>query len=108
MAQAAPDKSCAWQSLDASVLHKLILENALGIGDEQLVSQSNVEYVKDKGDTVVESIAKVDAGQKQVVFFMNPTKMEQIQAVADKGERMPQKSTFFFPKIYTGLTINKL
>ena len=108
MAKAALNKSSAWQSLDASALHKLILENALGIGDEQLACQSNVEYIKDKGDAVVESIAKVDAGQKQVVFFMNPTKMEQIQAVADKGERMPQKSTFFFPKIYTGLTINKL
>jgi uncharacterized protein (DUF1015 family) len=50
----------------------------------------------------------VEAGQKQAVFFMSPTKVEQIQMVAEHGERMPQKSTYFFPKVHSGLTINKL
>jgi uncharacterized protein (DUF1015 family) len=50
----------------------------------------------------------VDGEKNQVVFFMNPTRIEQVQQVAAAGEKMPQKSTFFYPKIFTGLTINKL
>jgi len=55
-----------------------------------------------------ESIVKVDAGVRQAAFFMNPVKMQQLKLVTDAGEKMPQKSTYFYPKIYTGLTINKL
>jgi uncharacterized protein (DUF1015 family) len=105
---AAPEKSRPWRSLDVSVLHKLILAELLGIGEKELAAASNVEYVKDNSDIVDELVDKIDAGDKQVVFFMNPTKIEQIQMVADHGERMPQKSTYFYPKIHTGLTINKL
>jgi uncharacterized protein (DUF1015 family) len=104
----ASEKSSSWRSLDVSVLHKLVLEKLLGIDEKQLASQSNVEYIKDTDNAIDESIDKVDAGQKQVAFFMNPPKMEQIQMIADQGEKMPQKSTYFYPKIYTGLTINKL
>lgn len=103
-----PDKSSAWRSLDVSVLHKFVLEKLLGVGEEQLASGGNVEYVKDTPNAVGESIAKVDNGQKQVVFFMNPVKMKQIEMVTAAGEKMPQKSTYFYPKIHTGLTINKL
>lgn len=108
MDSAAPEKSPAWRSLDVSVLHKLILERLLGIDEAKLAKGENVEYVKDTGNKVDELISKIDSGEKQVVFFMNPPKIEQIQMVADQGERMPQKSTYFYPKIYTGLTINKL
>jgi uncharacterized protein (DUF1015 family) len=108
MDKAAPQMSKAWQSLDVSVLHKLILEKFLGIGEKQLASESNIEYIKDVGNAIDESIASVDGGKNQVVFFMNPTRIEQVQQVAAAGEKMPQKSTFFYPKIFTGLTINKL
>jgi uncharacterized protein (DUF1015 family) len=108
MDSVAPEKSSPWRSLDVSVLHKLILEKILGIDEKRLASQSNVQYIKDTDNAIDESIDKVDAGQKQVAFFMNPPKIEQIQMVADRGEKMPQKSTYFYPKIYTGLTINKL
>jgi uncharacterized protein (DUF1015 family) len=108
MDSAAPEKSRPWRSLDVSVLHKLILAELLGIGEKQLAEGSNLEYVKDNSNAINELIAEIDRGQKQVVFFMNPTKIEQIKMVADHGERMPQKSTYFYPKIYTGLTINKL
>lgn len=108
MALAEPSMSVAARSLDANILHKLILEKVLGIGAEQLASQSNIEYIKDTGDGINKSIDKVDTGQSQVGFFMNPTRMEQVKSVAAAGEKMPQKSTFFFPKIYTGLVINKL
>lgn len=108
MDEAAGNMSSAWRSLDVAVLHKLILEALLGIDEKKLAGESNIEYVKDTSNAIDDSIGKVDAGKKQVVFFMNPPKIEQIQKVADAGEKMPQKSTYFYPKMYTGLTINKL
>lgn len=108
MDSAAPNMSRPWRSLDVSVLHKLILEKLLGIGEKELADGSNIKYIKDVGNAVDESIEKVNTGQKQAVFFVNPTKMQQIQMVTAVGEKMPQKSTFFYPKMYTGLTINKL
>ncbi len=104
----SPNKSDSWKSLDVSVLHRLILERVLGMDEKQVASGGNIEYLKDTENAVDESIAKVDRGQKQVLFFMNPPKIQQIQMVADQGEKMPQKSTYFYPKMYTGLTINKL
>jgi len=103
-----PDKSKSWRGLDVSILHKLILEKLLGISVEYLGSSSNVEYIKDTGDAIDESIAKVDNGQKQAAFFLNSLKMQQLKSVTESGERMPQKSTFFYPKMYSGLVINKL
>lgn len=103
-----PDMSTAWKALDVSILHKLILEQLLGIDEERLVKGENLEYVKDTPNAIDESISQVDAGHKQAAFFMNPVKMRQLKLVTDASERMPQKSTYFFPKIYTGLTIQKL
>ncbi len=108
MNSATPDMSNRWKSLDVSVLHKLILEKLLGLGENQPANGKLLEYIKDTDSAIDESIAKVDAGQKQAAFFMNPIKMEQLKMVTDAGEKMPQKSTYFFPKIYSGLTINKL
>jgi uncharacterized protein (DUF1015 family) len=108
MNSVAPNMSSRWKSLDVSVLHKLVLEKLLGIGEKQLADGALLEYIKDTDNAIDESIARVDAGQKQVAFFMNPVKMEQLKMVTDVGEKMPQKSTYFYPKIYTGLTINKL
>jgi uncharacterized protein (DUF1015 family) len=108
MDSAAPDVSSAWKLLDVSALHKLILEGILGIDEKRLAEGANIEYVKDTGDKIDELVGKVESGQKQVVFFMNPPTMQQIQMVVEAGERMPQKSTYFYPKMYTGLTINKL
>ncbi|MBA7468259.1 hypothetical protein ES707_03502 [subsurface metagenome] len=104
----APNMSGPWKSLDVSVLHKLILEKILGIGEKQLAGGTQLEYIKDTDNAIDESIARVDAGQKQAAFFMNPVKMQQLKMVTAAGEKMPQKSTYFYPKIYTGLTINKL
>ncbi len=103
-----PDKSPAYRVLDVSVLHTLILQKLLGIDEKKLAKGKNVEYVKDTPTAIDDSISQVDAGQKQAVFFMNPVKMEQLKMVTDAGERMPQKSTYFYPKMYTGLTIQKL
>ncbi len=108
MDSAVADMSRAYRSLDVSVLHKLILERLLGIAEKQLADGTHIEYVKDTDTATDESIDKVDSGQKQIAFFMNPPKISQIRAVAEAGEKMPQKSTYFYPKMYTGLTINKL
>jgi uncharacterized protein (DUF1015 family) len=105
---AAPNMSSHWRSLDVSVLHKLILEELLGIGEKELADGRHVEYIKDTDNAIDGSIAKVDSGQKQAAFFTNPVKWQQIKMVTDAGEKMPQKSTYFYPKIYSGLTINKL
>jgi len=108
MDSVVPNMSSAWRTLDVSVLHKLVLERLLGIDEERLAKGENLQYVKDTPNAIDESIAQVDTGHKQVAFFMNPVKIQQLKMVTDAGERMPQKSTYFYPKIYTGLTINKL
>ncbi|MBW8038437.1 MAG: DUF1015 domain-containing protein [Planctomycetes bacterium] len=108
MDSVASGMSDAWKSLNVSVLHKLVLEKLLGIGEKELARGGNVEYIKDSGSAVDESIAKVDTGRKQVAFLVKPPKIQQLKMVTDAGEKMPQKSTYFYPKVYTGLTINKL
>jgi uncharacterized protein (DUF1015 family) len=108
MDSVVPDMSQAWRTLDVSILHILVLEGLLGIDQEKLAEDGNLQYVKDTPNAIADSIAQVDAGQKQVAFFMNPIKLQQLKMVTEAGERMPQKSTYFYPKVYTGLTINKL
>ena len=108
MVELCPEMSKAAQQLDVNVLHKLILEKYLNICDAKLASQSHLVYIKDMGDAIDQSIAKVDSGESQGVFFMNSTRVEQVQAIATTGEKMPQKSTFFYPKIFSGLTVRKL
>ncbi|MHA2603376.1 MAG: hypothetical protein AM324_014740 [Candidatus Thorarchaeota archaeon SMTZ1-83] len=66
-----------------------------------------VVYVKGIGDAVEEAIKSVE-GDAQAVFFMNPTRIEEVESVSRNIEVMPQKSTFFYPKVWTGFTINKL
>ena len=103
-----PNMSSAWRALDVSVLHKLILEQLLGINEKRLARGENLQYVKDTPNAIDESISEIDKGQKQAAFFLNPIKMQQLKMVTDANERMPQKSTYFYPKVYTGLTIQKL
>ncbi len=108
MKAAAPDKSEAWRTLDVSVLQKLILEGLLGLTEEKMGNSDHVEYVKDMPNAIDEIIARIDSGLKQIAFFTNPVKMKQLARITDAGERMPHKSTYFYPKMYTGLTIQKL
>jgi uncharacterized protein (DUF1015 family) len=103
----APQMSRAWRTLDVSVLHKLILEPLLGIDEQAIARGGNLQYVKGMSNAIDESIAEVDSGRQQVAFFMNTIKIQQLKDVTNAGERMPQKSTFFYPKVYSGLTIQK-
>ncbi len=108
MDEIAPGMSTHSKTLDLTVLHKLVLEGLLGIDKERLAKGENIQYVKDTPSAIDDSIAQVDSGQKQIAFFMNPVKIKELKAVTDAGERMPQKATYFYPKVYSGLTIYKL
>ncbi len=108
MKAVAPDMSEAWQTLDVAVLQKLILERLLRFDEQRMGDPDCVEYVKDLPNAMNELIERIDSGRKQIAFFTNPVKMQQLAQVTEAGERMPHKSTYFYPKMYTGLTIQKL
>ena len=104
----AADESPSWRRLDVAILHKLILEKMLAIDEANLSAQSHLEYIKDFGPATLRAIDKIDSKEGQGLFFLNSTRAEEVEAVAQAGEKMPQKSTFFYPKIFSGLVINKL
>jgi uncharacterized protein (DUF1015 family) len=99
-----PDKSAAYRRLDVSILHHLIIDKLLGIKMEAHKLGLNIEYVKD----AVEADNRVHNGSAEIVFFMNPTKVSDVKDVASAGERMPQKATYFYPKLLTGLVMHKI
>ena len=99
-----PEKSEASRRLDVSILHNLILEKLLGIDKENMANQKNLTYTRSFSEAL-ESVKKKDS---QCAFIINPTRVDEIGAVAAAGEKMPQKSTYFYPKIITGLAINSL
>jgi uncharacterized protein (DUF1015 family) len=92
------------QSLDVVQLHKCLLEGALGLSEESIRNQENLSYIRDAG----EAIAKVRSGAANVAFLMNPARMQQIRDIAFGNEVLPQKSTDFYPKLLSGLTIYAL
>ena len=98
------EKSPAWQGLDVSVLHTLIIEKYLGICGELRAKTEHITYTREEEG----ALAAVDTGQYQLAFFLNPTLVEEVTAVAAGGEKMPQKSTYFYPKLVTGLVMNRL
>lgn len=108
MDMAAPGMSDSFKSLDVAVLHKLIIDDVLGLDEAKVTAGGNLVYVKDTPAAIDDSIARVDAGQIQAAFLANPPKIEHIEQVAETGEKMPQKTTYFFPKMHAGLTIQKL
>ena len=90
-----------WKLLDVNILHGLILEPMLGIGEKELSAQSNVDYIR-KFDEATEMVT---SGKNQCVFLMNPTLTHHVEAVTKHNETMPQKSTDYFPKVQSGLVI---
>jgi len=92
------------QSLDVVQLHKCLLEAVLGISEEAIRDQQNISYVRDTG----EALGRVRSGEADVAFLMNPVRMRQVRDIAFAGEVLPQKSTDFYPKLLSGLTIYAL
>ena len=99
-----PDMCVASRQLDVSVLHSLVLEKIFGIDKENMAQQINLTYTK----FFEEALSVVDEGKAQCSFVLNPTKVTEIRDVASAGEKMPQKSTYFYPKMITGMVMNKL
>lgn len=98
-----PGMSEAYCSLDVSVLHSLVLERIFGIDKENMANQINLTYTRD----ISEAISSVDDKKADCAFILNPTRVSEIRDVALAGEKMPQKSTYFYPKLITGLVMNK-
>jgi len=90
--------------LDVILLHRLVLEGILGISTEAQARQENLEYVKDDA----ELLGRMSEGRYELGILLNPTRMDQVVEVSRQGLRLPQKSTFFHPKVPTGLVLDGL
>ena len=94
----------ALNELDVEVAHTLILEALLGLGAEDMTAGTRIRYTRD-GQEALEAVQK---GEAQAALLLNATRVRQICKVAEAGEQMPQKSTYFYPKLITGLVMNPL
>ncbi len=90
--------------LDVVQLHKLLLESAIGMSEEDIRNQRHLTYIRDPK----EAVRSVTEGRAQLAFLMNPVRIEQVRDIAFAGGVMPQKSTDFFPKLLSGLTVYAL
>ena len=101
---ALADHAEPYRRLDTAVLEALILKDALEMTDDDIDHLSGLGYARDAN----EALGLVESGDYDAAFFMAPTPIEEVQAVAAAGESMPPKSTYFFPKVPTGLVFNPL
>jgi uncharacterized protein (DUF1015 family) len=93
------------QSLDVVQLHKVLLEHVLQLSEESIRNQQNISYVRD----AAEALSQLKSGSAtNIVFLMNPCRVQQVRDIALAGEVLPQKSTDFYPKLLSGLTIYAL
>jgi uncharacterized protein (DUF1015 family) len=97
-------RSEAYRHLDTGVLETLLLKGALGLSDEDIAHFNGLFYARD----TAEALAMVRSGEYDAAFLMRPTPVAQVRDVAAAGENMPPKSTYFFPKLLTGLLFNPL
>jgi len=96
--------STAWNELDVAVAHTLVLEALLGIRAEDVTSGTYIRYTRD----AEQALEVVRSGDAQVALLLNATRVRQICEVAQAEDRMPQKSTYFYPKLMSGLVMNPL
>jgi uncharacterized protein (DUF1015 family) len=101
---ALPDRSAAYRHLDTGVLEALLLKGALGLSEHDIAELHGLWYARD----AEEALSLVRSGRHDAAFIMRPTPVSQVRDVAAAGENMPPKSTFFFPKLLTGLLLNPL
>jgi uncharacterized protein (DUF1015 family) len=101
---ALPERSSAYRHLDTGVLEALVLKGALGLSDEDISHFNGLFYARDAG----EALALVKAGDYDAALLVRPTPVAEVKDIAAAGENMPPKSTYFFPKLLTGLLFNRL
>jgi uncharacterized protein (DUF1015 family) len=104
MQRLAKDLSAPLRELDVSALHVLILEHILGMAPEQQESGDTIRYSQDE-EEVLQALEKEEF---QAAFLLNAPKAEEVLAIAAAGEKMPHKSTYFYPKLSSGLIVNKV
>jgi len=92
------------RALDVVQLHKLLLEEIIGMSEEDIRAQKHLRYIRD----AEEAVNEVRTGTAQIAFLMNPVRMEEVRDIAFAGDVLPQKSTDFYPKMLSGLTIYSL
>jgi uncharacterized protein (DUF1015 family) len=93
------EKSEYVKNLDVTILHSYILRKILGISREAQVKKLNLEYEKD-ADTALDFLKEE---KYQIIFILNASKIDEVTSIANEGGTMPQKSTYFFPKMYSGI-----
>jgi uncharacterized protein (DUF1015 family) len=94
----------AYRRLDTAVLEALVLRGALGMSEDDIAQLRGLRY----SNRLADAVAEVESGAADAGFFLRATPVEQVRAVAAAGESMPPKSTFFYPKVPTGLLFNLL
>jgi uncharacterized protein (DUF1015 family) len=102
--EALAGKPEPYRRLDTAVLEALTLTGPLGLTEDDISHLHGLDYAR----TEEEAIAKVDAGEADVAFLMSPTPVDRVRDVAAAGENMPPKSTYFYPKVLTGMVFNPL
>jgi uncharacterized protein (DUF1015 family) len=102
--QALAGRSEAYRTLDAAILEELVLKGILGMSTDDIAAKRGIGYTP----SVDEASRKVETGDYQAAFLLRPTPVDQVREVAAAGETMPPKSTYFFPKLLTGLVFNPL
>ena len=98
------DRSPAWRALDYAICDHAILRHCLGLSEEQMKDGGVVWFTED----AAAAVKQVRDGEARYAVLLNPVPVERVLELADAGERMPQKSTFFYPKVPTGLVFNLL
>ena len=104
LAQLLPNVSPLQRELDVVLLHEGILEPALGITPQAVTAEENLTYERE----AVAALDAVDSGRAQIAFLLNPCDVEQVMKIATAGEVMPQKSTDFYPKLMSGITMYRV
>ncbi len=94
----------AWRHLDVTLLQTLVLDRCLSIGWQDLAHTPDVAYTRDEE----EAVQKVQSGEFQLACLLQNPTVTEVRDVAEEGDKMPQKSTFFYPKLYSGLVIRSL
>jgi uncharacterized protein (DUF1015 family) len=103
-AAALPGKPEPYRALDTAVLEAVVLEGALGMSEDDISHLNGLDYARD----TAQARERVESGTAEAAFFMRSTPVSQVRDVAATGESMPPKSTYFFPKVLTGMVFNLL
>lgn len=103
-------KPLVLRGLDVVILSELLLQDLLGLEHQRIATEKLLSYFSDPDEAIDVAVKRSveDDGTTPLLFLLNPTRVSQVTDVADSGQIMPHKSTYFFPKILTGLLINKL